>query len=329
MRLFALSDSADMGLAVAGNLGRQLDPHEERGFEDGEHKARPLVSVRGEHVVVIQGLHGGPSASPNDKFCKLLFFISTLKSNGAARVTALVPYLAYARKDRQTKTRDPIATQYVARLLEAAGADCVATLEVHNIVAFQNAFRGQSIHLDTRRLFIDHLLARLAGRNVSVVSPDPGGVKRAQLFREMLERRLGQPVGQAFMDKRRSAGVMSGELLVGDVEDSMAIIVDDLISSGGTMAHAAIALRQHGARSVICCAAHGLFTGKAEETLSTPALDGILISDSVPPFRLGAGQVRSRCNIVSAAPLFAGLIRCLDGEGLISELLGDECEASP
>jgi ribose-phosphate pyrophosphokinase len=140
----------------------------------------------------------------------------------------------------------------------------------------------------------------------------------------MLEQRLGRPVGQAFMDKRRSAGVVSGDMLVGDVEGSMAIIVDDLISSGNTMARAAVALREHGAHSTICCAAHGLFTGKAEETLSTPALDAILVSDSIPPFRLGAGLVRNRCHIVSAAPLFAGLIRCLDGEGSVSKLLGDE-----
>ena len=92
----------------------------------------------------------GPVASVNDKLCRLLFFISTLKENGAKRVTAVIPYLAYARKDRQTKPRDPVTTRYVAVLLEAAGAGLVMTLEVHNIVAFQNAFRCQTIHLDRR-----------------------------------------------------------------------------------------------------------------------------------------------------------------------------------
>lgn len=250
--------------------------------------------------------------------------MSTLKSNGASRVTALVPYLAYSRKDRQTKSRDPIATQYVARMFEAAGTDCAVTLEVHNIVAFQNAFRNQSIHLDTRRLFIDHLMERFSGQQICVVSPDPGGVKRAQLFREMLEARLGRPVAQAFMEKRRSAGVVSGELLIGDVEGTLAIVVDDLISSGGTMKRAAMSLREHGALGVICCAAHGLFTGEAEETLSTPALDKIIISDSVPPFRLSGGFVKAHCETVSAAPLFAECIRCIEGHGSISRLLGDE-----
>lgn len=324
MRVFALNDTAEFGEKVALSLGQPLDLHEERNFEDGEHKARPLVSVRGQHACVIQSLHGGPDASANDKLSKLLFFASTLKSNGAARVTALVPYLAYSRKDRQTKSRDPIATQYLARLMEAAGVDCAVTLDVHNIVAFQNAFRNPCIHLDTRRLFIDHLRSRLEGQPVCVVSPDPGGVKRAQLFREMLEARLGRPVGQAFMDKRRSAGVVTGELLVGDVEDAYAIVVDDLIASGGTMARAAAALRAQGARNVICCAAHGLFTDGAEKTLEMPSLDRIFVTDSVPYFRLSSVFAQTRCEIVSAAALFAGCIRCLEGEASISELLGDE-----
>jgi ribose-phosphate pyrophosphokinase len=140
----------------------------------------------------------------------------------------------------------------------------------------------------------------------------------------MLEKRLGRPVGQAFMDKRRSAGVVSGELLVGDVEGTKAIVIDDLIASGATMARAARALREHGATSVTCAAAHGLFTGNAEQALAVPALDTVMITDSVPSFRLSIGFVRMHCETISVAPLFAGCIRCLDGDGSISRLLGDE-----
>jgi len=218
MLLFALSETARFGGDIARHLGANLSPLEERTFEDGEHKSRPLVSVRGKDVYVVQSLHAGPEASANDKLCKLLFFLSTLRENGAARITALVPYLAYARKDRQTKSRDPVTTQYVARLFEAAGAHCVVTLDVHNIAAFQNAFRCTTVHLDTRALFANHLLNDMAARPVVVLSPDPGGVKRAQLFREMLEKRLRKPVGQAFAEKRRSAGVVSGDLLVGEAK---------------------------------------------------------------------------------------------------------------
>ena len=130
MDVFALNSTRDFGLKIAAELKIDLAPHEEREFEDEEHKARPLVSVRGHNVYVIQSLHSGPAASANDKLCRLLFFIGALKENGARRVTAVIPYLAYARKDRQTKPRDPVTTRYLALLLEAAGADLVMTLEV-------------------------------------------------------------------------------------------------------------------------------------------------------------------------------------------------------
>jgi ribose-phosphate pyrophosphokinase len=324
MLVFALSDTATFGNQVAHDLGIEVSRHEERSFEDGEHKARPLVSVRGKDVYVVQSLHAGPAASANDKLCKLLFFLSTLRENGASRITALVPYLAYARKDRQTKSRDPVTTQYVARLFEAAGADCVVTLDVHNIVAFQNAFRCRTVHLDTRALFARHLIAELAWRPLVVVSPDPGGVKRAQLFREMLERRLKRPVGQAFADKRRSAGVVSGDLLVGEVDGATAIVIDDLIASGGTMARAAAAAMEHGATDVIACAAHGLFTGGAQAALQTPAVRFSMVTDSVPPFRLEPDFVASRLKIASAASLFAGAARYLADGSSIARLLGDE-----
>jgi ribose-phosphate pyrophosphokinase len=324
MHLFALNDTASFGNAMAHHLGAMLSPHEERNFEDGEHKARPLVSVRGHDVYVVQGLHAGPDASANDKLCKLLFFLSTLRENGAARLAALVPYLAYARKDRQTKSRDPVTTQYMARLLEAAGADCVITLDVHNIVAFQNAFRCRSVHLDTRALFARCLQRDLTGLPVVVLSPDPGGVKRAQLFREMLEKQLQRPVGQAFADKRRSAGVVSGDLLVGDVSGATVIVIDDLIASGGTIARAASSAMAQGASGVIACAAHGLFTGDARATLQAAPIRFTMVTDSVPAFRLPPGFVESHLRTVSAAPLFAECVRCLT-EGLpITKLLGDE-----
>jgi ribose-phosphate pyrophosphokinase len=187
------------------------------------------VSVRGEDIYVIQSLHGGPDQSPNDKLCRLLFFLATMKENGAARVTAVIPYLAYARKDRQTKPRDPVTTRYLAELLEAVGADRVITLDVHNVVASQNAFRCETIHLDTRRLFAERAAGLVGSGRVCVASPDPGGVKRAQIFRETIESMLGRPVGSAFMEKRRGAGVVTGNLLVGDVADATILIVDDLI----------------------------------------------------------------------------------------------------
>lgn len=145
--LFALQSTRELGDRVAAALGVPLSPHEERGFEDGEHKVRPLVSVRGHDVFVLQSLYGDADQSPNDKLCRLLFFTGALKDAGAARVTVVAPYLCYSRKERKTKSRDPVTTRYVASLFEAVETDCVVTLDVHNVAAFQNAFhcrRGPS-----------------------------------------------------------------------------------------------------------------------------------------------------------------------------------------
>src|SRR5512135_3205205 len=139
IHLFALNASRAFGERVAQRLGMPLSPHEERDFEDGEHKARPLASVRGADVFVIQSLYGEPGQGVNDKLCRLLFFIGALRDASAGRVTAVVPYLCYARKDRKTQARDPVTTRYVAALFEAVGTDRVLTLDVHNLAAFQNA----------------------------------------------------------------------------------------------------------------------------------------------------------------------------------------------
>jgi len=324
MRLFALDASRAFGEAVAAALGVALDPHEERAFEDGEHKGRPLVGVRGEDVYVVQGLHGGPDLSPNDKLCRLLFFLGALRTSAAARVTAVIPYLAYARKDRQTKARDPLTARYVAQLLEAGGADRVVTMEVHNLVAFQNAFRCETVALDTRPVLLERAAALAGDGPVVVASPDPGGVKRAQLFREALEQRLDRPAGAALMEKRRSAGRVSGNLLAGDVAGATVLVIDDLIASGGTMVRAAEACLAAGARSVHALAAHGLFTGAAAKALADPSLASVSVTDTVPPFRLDAAAMAGRLEVVSAAPLFAEAIRRLHGGGSISALLGVE-----
>ena len=321
MDLFALDATRDFGLKVARELNTELAPHEEREFEDGEHKARPLVSVRGHNTYVVQSLYSGPVASANDKLCRLLFFIGTLKENGARSVTAVIPYLAYARKDRQTKPRDPVTTRYLAQLLEAAGADMVMTLEVHNIVAYQNAFRCRTIHLDPRKLFAREALGLIGDSPVVVASPDPGGVKRAQVFRETLELTLRRPVGSAFLEKRRSAGVVTGEILAGEVEGAKVLVIDDLISTGGTLARAAKACRDHGATRVYAFASHGLFVGNAGDVLRQSDLGLTVVTDTVPPFRLPPDMIGRDVRILPAAKLFAEAIRCCEGEGSITELL--------
>jgi ribose-phosphate pyrophosphokinase len=145
-----------------------------------------------------------------------------------------------------------------------------------------------------------------------VVSPDPGGAKRAELFREALEAALGRPVGKAFADKHRSAGVVSGDLFVGDVAGATALIVDDLISTGGTLLRAARAARKAGARRVIALVTHGLFMAGAAEVLADPAIERLAITDAVPPFRLATGPARDKVDTLPAAPLIAEAIRRID-----------------
>jgi len=315
MLLFSLDPDSALAPALAAALDDSISAHEDRAFPDGEHKLRPLVDPRGADAYVVASLHGGPVDSPHDKLCRLMMFVATLREHGAARVTAVVPYLAYARKDRQTKPFDPVAQRYVAQLFEAVGLTQLITLEAHNVAALQNAFRCTTLHLEAHRAF-DPVVHELAGNAaLAVASPDPGGVKRAQLWREWLEQQLGRPVGFAMVDKRRSAGVVSSaNLVAGGVDGMTVLMLDDLIASGETMLRAARALRGAGAQQVIACAAHGLFIEPAADVLADPAIDRVVITDSVPPFRLPAdAMVRRRLRVVSAVPLFARAIRdCRD-----------------
>jgi ribose-phosphate pyrophosphokinase len=319
LRLFALKASAELGNAIADAFGQPLAAHEEREFEDGEHKTRPLDSVRDRDVYVIQSLHGGPADSGNDKLVRLLFFIGALKDAGAARVTAVAPYLCYARKDRRTKPNDPVATRYVASLFEAVGTDAVVTLEAHNPAAFENAFRRPTVALTATPLFVAYAKA-LDGENLCVVSPDTGGVKRAELFRETLEAEIGKPVGKGFAEKHRSGGVVSGDMFVGDASGATVLIIDDLISTGGTLLRAAQAARKAGAKKVLALVTHGLFMPGATQVIADPAIDRFAVTDSVPPFRLDA-SARGKIDMLPVAPLLAETIRRLHEGRALTDLL--------
>jgi ribose-phosphate pyrophosphokinase len=320
LRLFCLTASAELGNAISAALNEPLAAHEEREFEDGEHKARPLDAVNGADVFVVQSLHGGPVQSANDKLCRLLFFIGAIKDAGAARVTAVTPYLCYARKDRRTKPNDPVTTRYIAGMFEAVGADCVVTLEVHNPVAFENAFRRSTVALTGTPIFVEYV-KRLADEKLSVISPDAGGMKRAELLREALEAALLRPVGKGLAEKYRSAGVVTGDLFVGDVAGTTALIVDDLISTGNTLLRAARSARKAGAKRIIALVTHGLFMQGAADVISDPAIDQVVVTDTVPAFRLDRPADNKKLVILPAAPLLAETIRRLHEERSLTDLL--------
>jgi ribose-phosphate pyrophosphokinase len=301
---FGLQGSSNLAERVSARLEIPLAQHEERNFEDGEHKTRSLQSVGGHDVFVLHSLYGDASQSGSDKLCRLLFFCGALKDAGANRVTAIVPYLCYARKDRRTKTNDPIITRYVATMFEAVAIDRVIALEVHNVAAFENAFRCPTWHIDSAPLLAAHFAPLLRGETVVAVSPDTGGAKRAEQFRQAMEQLTREDVGSAYMEKFRSGGVVSGAVLAGDVRGKVAVIVDDLISTGGTLVRAAHACRAAGATRIFAAAAHGLFIDGATELFATPAIEGITVTNTVPPFRVRA-EAMHRLTILDASEAIA------------------------
>ena len=322
MRLFGLNASKEFAEGLGDRLGVWLASHEERDFEDGEFKARPLDSVRGEQVFVCQSLTSSNGQSANDALARLLFFCGALKDAGAEQVVALVPYLAYARKDRRTKPRDPVTTRYVAQVFEAVGVDAIVTVDVHNPAAFENSFRIGKENLEAAPLFAEHFapLVSVVERTV-VLSPDAGGVKRARAFAAMLEGRSQKPVGLAFMEKQRSEGRVSGELFAGDVDGAAVIVIDDLISGGTTLTRAALAARTRGARSVHAAATHGVLAAAAAETLGGAPLESIVLTDTVSGVRRRGAFLGPKLHVLESAPLFATAIARWRGRPDLAPLL--------
>lgn len=318
--LFAPAASRDFGQRVGASLGVPLAAAEEREFDGGEHKIRPLVAVRGRSVYVVQSLFGDARASANDRLCRLLFFIGALRDAGARRVIACFPYLAYARKDQRTKSRDPTTSRYVAQLLEAIGTHAVIVLEVHNRAAMDNAFRIESQHLEATRLFARHVGLHDSGLDTVVVSPDIGGVKRARHFKELLESQLGRPVALAFLDKQRSEGIVTGGALVGEVKGRHVLLIDDLISSGTTLRGAIESCRRAGATRIEVLATHAAFSPAARQLFEPGGPDSIVVTDSVllaPSF-----AAQRSLTVIGVAELFAEAIRRFELGGSMSELAG-------
>lgn len=323
-RLFAPAESRAFAAAVAEHSGLELAPLEERRFEGGEFKLRPLESVRERSVFVLQCLAGTSDAPVADRLLRLLFLLQGLRDAGAARLVAVVPYLAFARKDRRTQIRDPVTSRYVAELMEATGLHRVIALDVHNGAALDNAFRVPVDHLSALPMMADHFARQLSGAEIAVASPDVGGIKRAQLFRELLAARLGRDVDLAFVEKRRALGVVSGGALAGAVTGKTVVVIDDLCATGGTLARAADACRQARAQAVHVAVTHVPLPGGLQKLLDSEDIASAVVTDSVGvPLGPPAGEARpaaggtSRANlaVLSVAPLLGEAIRrMLSGE---------------
>jgi ribose-phosphate pyrophosphokinase len=302
--LFALNGSQAYASRVAQRLGCRLAEHEERAFEDGEYKSRPLEPVIGRRILVFHALYGDAQQSVHDKLCRLLFFCAALKDDGARHVQVVTPYLCYARKECRTRPLDPISSRYVATLFQACGVDRLMALEVHNVAAFDNAFRIPTCRLECAELFAAHFAPWAATHAVVAVAPDFGAAKRTEQFRLALERLSGRTVASAQMEKHRSNQGLSGAQLSGEVRDKTAIIIDDMISTGSTLLRAGQACQAGGASTIFAAATHGLFI-QAQALLDSPLFARIVITDSVPPLRLEPALAARRLQILDSSALLA------------------------
>jgi ribose-phosphate pyrophosphokinase len=313
VKLFDLSPRQAMGRRLAARLSLPLAEHEDRPFEEGEFKVRPLESVRGESVYVCQSLTAEAALSVNDKLMRLAFFIGALHESGATRVTAVLPYLAYQRKDRRTQPRDPVSTRYLARMLEAVGLDAVVAIDVHNLAAFDNAFQIPKLHLSAAPLFVEHFAPMLAkSERTVVVSPDIGGVARARLLAGLMSQRLGRDVDVAFVEKHRSGGVVTGDLFAGDVERAVAIVIDDMVCGGTTMVRAATACMQRGAAAVHVAATHGLFSPDAGRKLGDAPIASVVVTDTIPDAVARCAELAARLVVLDSAELLAAALQRLN-----------------
>jgi ribose-phosphate pyrophosphokinase len=322
--LFALSESAELGAQIADQARIRLAPLEERPFEEGEFKLRPLSSVRDRTVFVVQCLAGTTEVSAAQRLIRLLFLLFGLHDAGAQRMIAVVPYLSFARKDRRTQPRDPVNTRYMAQLLETTGLDRLIALDVHNPAALDNAFRIPVDHLSAIPMFVDHFATQCTAGRTVVASPDVGGVKRVQVFRELLEQRLGQEVELAFIEKRRSGGRVSGGRVVGQVQGCAVIVLDDLCASGGTLLRAAAAMREAGAQDVHAAVTHAPLPSGLDALVASELVTRVVVTDSV-----GAGlhqaslRARDKLCTLPIAPLFGQAIARMLAGAPLAPLLTD------
>ena len=303
--LFSGTANPNLGEAVAAELGVRLGACAIERFPDGELSVRLDESVRRREVFLVQ-----PTAPPvNDRLVELLAFADACRRSAAARVTAVVPYFGYARSDQRHGRREPILASLVARLLEAAGVDHIVTLDLH-AAQIEGFFDIPVDELTAASTLCGALGGRLSPGTV-VVSPDGGRVAMAIDY----SQRLGAPL--VVLHKRRTSGTETEVThVVGDVRDRHCLIIDDMISTGGTIARAVEALLRAGAQPEMTIAAtHGLFVGEARAKLGHEAVRQVLVTDTVAVGDPSWPLLR----FVSVAPLLAAAIRRILTDGSLGD----------
>ncbi len=306
LKVFSGNANQELALDICRYLGLELGMSEITRFKDGEIRCRTGETVRGAEVYIVQPLNN-PSS---EHIMELLIMIDAMKRASAKAVCPVIPYYAYARQDRKSLPRDPISAKLLANVLMAAGADRVVTLDLH-AGQIQGFF---DIPVDNLRgmPIIAEYLAQKRLKDVIVVSPDVGGVVRSRELADRLHCQL------AIVDKRRPAPNMAQVMnLIGDVEGKIAVLVDDMIDTGGTIVNAANALLAKGATAVYACCTHAVFSDPAVDILQSSPLKEVIVTDSIhlPPEK----QI-PKLTVLSVAPLLAEAIRRIYEEIPVSHL---------
>jgi len=293
-KIFTGNANRPLAEEIAAHLGLPLGDCEVTTFRNGEIQVIVNESVRGDDVFVIQ-----PTCSPpNDTLMELLILIDALRRASVRRVTAVVPYYGYARQDRKTRGREPISAKLVANLITTAQADRVLTMDLH-AGQIQGFFDIPVDHLTSLPLLAEYLASKEL-EDITVVSPDVGGTARAR----NLAGRMGATFG--IIEKRRPRPNVSEVMtIIGDVAGRTAVLVDDIIDTGGSVASAAEALVEKGAKAVYVCCAHPVFSGQAMETLTAAPVEEIVVTNTIP---IQDKWPEDRLTVLSVAPLLSEAI---------------------
>jgi ribose-phosphate pyrophosphokinase len=271
LKIFTGNAHPELGEAIARSLKMPLGRAYLARFSDGEVWFQIQDNVRGADVFVVQ-----PTAPPvNENLMELLVMLDAFKRSSASRITAVIPYYGYARQDRKDKPRVPISAKLVADLLSTAGTDRILTMDLH-ASQIQGYFDVPVDHLFAAPVIIEHVL-KLELPDLTVVSPDAGGVERARAYAKRLDASL------AIVDKRRdSPNVAEVHNVIGDVAGRTALIVDDIVDTGGTLAKVAEAIKAAGAREVLASSSHAVLSGKAVEKIEKSPLSKLIVTNSIP-----------------------------------------------
>ena len=275
-------------------------------FSDGEIQIEILENVRSKDVFVVQST----CAPVNDSLVELLLMIDAFKRSSARRITAVLPYYGYSRKDKKVAPRVPISAKLVADMITVAGAHRVITMDLH-AGQIQGFFNIPVDNLFAAPVLIRHIRERFDG-NLAIVSPDAGGVERARAFAKRLDADL------AIIDKRRSAPNQAKAMaVIGNVRDKVAIILDDMVDTAGTLVEAAEALAREGAREIHACCAHPVLSGPAVDRICGSALKSVVVTDTIP---LGANaQACGKIRVLSIAELVGeAIVRSYRGDSVTS-----------